>query len=119
VETVLTAEKRLAPVAGRLADGAAFTGYEMHMGQTSGAAAPFLTFDDGRPDGAVSASGRVAGTYVHGLFAADSARASLLRQLGATPAERHHETEVEAALDGLADHLEQHLDIDRLLSLAR
>ena len=80
VETVLTREKRLAPVAGRSRTGRGFAGYEMHMGVTTGPAAarPLLTFDDGRADGAVSAGGRVAGTYVHGLFGSDAARASLL-----------------------------------------
>ena len=127
VDTVLTGEKRLERAAGTLsadtltADGAPFTGYEMHMGCTTGPAAarPFLRFDGGRPDGAVSACGRVAGTYVHGLFGSDAARASLLRQLGAEPAERSHAAEVEAALDALAAHLEQHMAVDRLLSLAR
>ncbi len=122
LDTVLTGEKRLERVAGTLAaDGTRFTGYEMHMGRTTGPATarPFLRFDDGRPDGAVSACGRVAGTYVHGLFGSDAARAVLLRQLGAEPAARRHEAEIEAALDALAVHLEQHMDVDRLLSLAR
>ncbi len=119
VDTVLTREKRLQPVAGALTSGARFTGYEMHMGVTTGTMAPFLTFDDGRTDGAVSECGRVAGTYVHGLFGSDPARASILRALGAEPAARHHEAEIEAALDALAAHLERHMAIDRLLSLAR
>ena len=122
VDTVLTGEKRLERVAGALsADGAPFTGYEMHMGRTTepAAARPFLRFDGGRPDGAVSPCGRVAGTYVHGLFGSDAARASLLRRVGAEPAVRSHAAEVEAALDALAAHLEQHMAVDRLLSLAR
>ena len=122
VETVLTAEKRLERASGCLAgSGAPFEGYEMHMGRTAGPGAghPFLRFADGRVDGAVSASGRVAGSYVHGLFGADLARAALLRQIGAAPAVRSHEADVESALDGLADHLERHMDVDRLLSLAR
>ena len=120
VETVLTGEKRLAPATGLLSGGAGFTGYEMHMGRTTGPGTsnPFLTLSDGRADGAVSPCGRVAGTYVHGLFGSDSARASLLRPLGAIPVDRNHEAEVEAALDALADHLERHMAIDRLLSFA-
>jgi adenosylcobyric acid synthase len=120
VDTVLTGEKRLEPVSGTL-DGARFEGYEMHMGRTSGRATAraLLGFDDGRADGARSCCGRVAGTYVHGLFGADAARATLLRWFGAEPAARHHESEVEAALDALAEHLEAHMRIDRLLSLAR
>ncbi len=122
IDTILTGDKRLEPATGHLAAGAApFHGYEMHLGETTGPATahPFLRFENGRPDGAISPCGRIAGTYVHGLFAADTARSTLLRELGATPADRHHEAEIEAALDTLAAHLERHVDIDRLLTLAR
>ena len=122
VVTVLSAEKRLARVAATLADGgAAVAGYEMHMGRTDGpdAARPFLYLAGGRADGARSADGRVAGTYVHGLFAADAARAALLGWLGAAAGVLRWEAEVEAALDALAAHLEAHVRIDDLLALAR
>ena len=122
VETVLTPAKALLRVAGTvLADGAAFDGFEMHMGRTTGpdTARPLLRFAGGRQDGASSADGRISGTYVHGLFAADSARAGFLRRLGAVPSGRSHGAEIEATLDALAAHLEAHIDIDLLLRLAR
>ena len=120
VETVLIGDKRLAAVQGRYC-GAPFAGYEMHIGRTtgSGTARPMLAFDDARRDGAVSADGRIAGTYVHGLFMADAARAAWLATMGAPAAPRSHDAEVEDALDKLAEHLETHVDVDRLLSLAR
>jgi adenosylcobyric acid synthase len=120
IATVLTGDKRLAAASGRFL-GVPFAGYEMHIGRTTGpaTAAPLLTFDDGRPDGAMSADGRVAGTYVHGLFAGDAARRAWLASLGVAAAPRSHAAEVQAALDALADHLERHVDVDRLLSLAR
>ncbi len=116
VDTVLTADKRLVRVAGTLAaSGATFAGYEMHMGRTLGAdtARPFARMADGRADGAGSPDGLVAGTYTHGLFAAEQARAALL---GASAID--YEAGVEAALDALAAHLEAHIDLERLLSLA-
>jgi len=121
VATELTADKRLTAVAGTTANGSPFAGYEMHMGETSGPdrARPFATLTDGRPEGAVSPDGRVLGTYVHGLFADDAQRAAWLARLGAAPSGLAYETQVEATLDGLARHLETHLDLDRLLSLAR
>ena len=64
VETALGGEKTLERVEGEcVVNGAPFTGYEMHVGRTSGAdcARPLLRFSDGRSDGAVSADGRVAG----------------------------------------------------------
>jgi adenosylcobyric acid synthase len=119
VETTLTGDKRLAAVSGTRA-GADFVGYEMHVGRTTGpdTARPFLRLEAGRPDGATSADGRVAGTYVHGLFLADACRAAWLAEAGAA-SQPGHDAGVEAALDELAAHLERHVAIDRLLSLAR
>jgi adenosylcobyric acid synthase len=121
IETVLTAEKVLRPVSGRLADGeTAFAGYEMHVGMTTGpgCARPFLTFDDGRTDGAISADGRIGGAYVHGLFDQASARGFLLSQLGATVARGDHPAEVDKALDEVAESLAQALDIDAIARIA-
>jgi adenosylcobyric acid synthase len=119
VQTVLAGSKRLAPVTGTRG-GAAFTGYEMHIGRTTGPATanPFLHLEGGQPDGAVSADGRVAGTYVHGLFLADACRAAWLGEHGAGT-RPGYDAGVEDALDALAAHLERHVAIDRLLSLAR
>jgi adenosylcobyric acid synthase len=93
----------------------------MHMGETSGAdtARPLLRFDDGRSDGATSASGAISGTYVHGLFTDDRQRAAFLRRCGAAVSAHRHDAAIEATLDALAAHLEAHTDIDRMLSLAR
>ena len=118
VDTVLGGSKRLVAVSGT-AGGVPFTGYEMHLGRTASDAPALLQMADGRGDGAVSPDGLVAGCYVHGLFAHDGQRAAWLRRLGAEPAARSHDAEVEAALDGLADHLETHVAVDTLLALAR
>jgi adenosylcobyric acid synthase len=120
VTTTLSAEKRLEPVRGTSGDGTPFTGYEMHMGVTEGTdcASPFGRLFDGSPEGAVSADGRVIGTYVHGLFGDDRQRAAWLKRF-AVPATIHYDDLVERTLDALAAHLESHLDIDRLLTLAQ
>ncbi|WP_237482079.1 cobyric acid synthase [Lichenibacterium dinghuense] len=122
VETVLTGAKVLRPVAGTTAvDGVSFAGYEMHVGVTRGPdrARPMLRLGDGTEDGAVSADGLVCGAYAHGFFADDRQRAAWLARLGAAPSDLGYEAEVERVLDRLADHLERHLDLDRLLTLAR
>jgi adenosylcobyric acid synthase len=121
VQTLLTSDKTLQPVAGRLTQGgAAFAGYEMHVGVTAGTdcARPFLGFDDGRPDGAVSADGRIAGTYVHGLFDRSESRAVLLAELGAVGAPGHHALAVDQALDEIAQSLGHSLDIAALERIA-
>ncbi len=119
VTTVLSADKTTVPVRGRhVASGESIDGYEIHLGHTSGrdCARPFVALGNG-PDGAVSPDGLVAGTYVHGLFAADSFRRAFLAAAGVASS-RAYEASVEAALDGLADHLERHVAIDRLLKIA-
>lgn len=121
VTTTLRPAKQLREVTGTMtATSAAFSGYEMHMGETSGpdTARPMLRFSDQRPDGAVSGNGRVAGTYVHGLFGGDAQRGAFLRHHGAEAAALNHDAGIEAVLDALAAHLEAHVDIGRLLGLA-
>ncbi|GLK72672.1 cobyric acid synthase [Ancylobacter dichloromethanicus] len=119
VETVLTGDKRLVAVIG-MAGGVPFSGYEMHMGVTEGPgrARPFADIDGAGPEGAISADGRIIGTYAHGLFADDRQRAHWLAALGAAPSGLDYEAGVEATLDALAAHLERHVDLDRLLELA-
>jgi adenosylcobyric acid synthase len=122
IETEMVGEKILAPVSGTaVADGTPFTGYEIHCGRTSGAdcARPLLRFADGRCDGAVSADGRIAGCYVHGFFGGDTQRRAFLARLGAAPSDVSYFGRVEQALDAVAAHLEAHVDLDLLLSLAR
>ena len=122
VETTLTADKTLTEVSGtHSATGTSIAGYEMHLGRTEGAgtARPFALIE-GRGEGAVSADGRIAGTYLHGIFASDDFRRRWLARLGAVPGpEIGYDAEVEATLDGLAAHLESHVDIDLLLAIAR
>ena len=121
VATVLGAGKRLEAVAAAdAASGDPIAGYEMHLGVTEGPdrARPFARIA-GRPEGAVSADGRVMGTYLHGLFAADRFRRNFLDRHGAPArAERDHGALVDRSLDLIADAIEQAIDLDRLMSIA-
>ncbi|WP_234050414.1 MULTISPECIES: cobyric acid synthase [unclassified Xanthobacter] len=120
VETAMTPDKRLTEVAAvHAASGAAFHGYEIHIGRTEGTdrARPFA-FVDGAPEGAVSTDGLVAGSYLHGMFRDDRFRAAMLAELGAHST-LGYEASVEQTLDALAEHLEQHLDVEGLLSETR
>ena len=121
VETTLWGDKALVAVAGTcLANGARFEGYEMHIGRTTGpgTARPLLRYADGRQDGAISQDGLVMGAYAHGLFVADSQRAAWLATLGVA-SDLAYEATVERTLDELAAHLAEHVDLDRLIKLAR
>jgi len=119
IETVMTGDKRLSRVAARhAASGAGFRGYEIHIGRSDGPdrARPFA-FVEGLPEGAVSADGRVAGSYLHGMFADDGFRAAWLGGFGVR-SDLGYDASVEAALEALAAHLERHLDVAGLLGLA-
>jgi adenosylcobyric acid synthase len=120
VETALSGEKRLEPAHGET-DGIPFSGYEMHMGVTTGSdcARPFARLSGGAPEGAVSADGRVIGTYIHGLFHNDSQRAAWLARLGAGQPAIAHDALVESTLDRLAAHIGAHVEVERILKLAR
>lgn len=121
VETVLTAEKALVAVSGEeITSGQAVRGYEMHVGDTTGAglARPMLRLE-GRPEGAIAPDGRILGCYLHGLFAADAFRQSFLSRIKArAESGLAYEAQVDATLDGLAEHLEGALDLDGLLAVA-
>ena len=122
VSTVMAPAKTLAQVSGRcLIEGAPFSGYEMHLGVTTGpdALRPVLEMADGRRDGAMSANQTIRGVYVHGLFNDDRQRAAWLRWMGAQASDIAYEQGVEDTLNALAAHLERHIDCDRIFSLAR
>ena len=120
VETVLGAEKRLSRVdALHPPSGERAEGYEIHLGRTTGpdTVRAWLEGPDG-PLGAASPDGRVAGCYLHGLFASDGFRRAWLERLGARRSALRYEHRIDATLDALADHLGRALDLDALLALA-
>jgi len=121
VDTVLGGAKLLGETTGtEIASGMPVRGYEIHLGTTGGPglARPMLDLG-GRPDGAVSGDGTVAGCYLHGLFASDPFRRAFLARLGVAGGAVAYEAMVESVLDRLADHLEQHLDLRALFAAAR
>jgi adenosylcobyric acid synthase len=114
-ETSLEPEKQLRNVTGhlQLPDEPAFTGYEIHMGTTRGAALdkPVATFADGRNDGAQSADGQIIASYCHGLFDHPAALAALLAWAGmASPLTVDFAQRREADIERLADATEAALD---------
>ncbi len=95
------------------------SGYEIHLGVTEGAdcARPPVRIGN-RPDGAMSADGRIMGTYLHGIFANDGYRQGLLAGLGIVGERQSYRDTVDRALDDLAAELESRLDprwLDQLL----
>jgi adenosylcobyric acid synthase len=93
------------------------TGYEIHMGMTKSGSSREAFEGDGR----VSDDGLVFGTYMHGLFQNPSAANALLSFLHEKRG-MMFEPIPEAAgdpYDALADHFEQHVDMDAIEALLR
>lgn len=121
LDTELAAEKTLRQVQGQLAfgDGAALRGYEIHAGLSHGPALdrPAVRIDD-RVDGAISSDGRILGTYLHGLFDSPEVCSALLAWAGLDAPEAFDaDARREASLERLADCLEDHLDVERVLAI--
>ncbi len=121
IETLMSPDKTLARISAvHSATQMPVDGYEIHIGRSDGPdrARPFAHVG-AAPEGAISPSGRVMGSYLHGLFAQDAFRTAFLAGLGAAPSQISYSAGVEQVLDDLAAHLEAHLDITGLLALAR
>ncbi len=129
VDTVLKGEKVVRKVSGTcLVNKKRVSGYEIHMGVSemkNGNGIPFsrLRKVGGKEvwdDGCVSRDGRIAGTYVHGVFDSPGFRKEFLDGIrtakGLKPKRaangrlsrfRHY--------DRLADHFERHCAVDRII----
>lgn len=119
VETLMTPEKTLSNVVGtHLQTKAPIVGYEIHIGETRGPDCehPYLNIA-GSAHGAQN--GVVGGCYIHGLFSSDAFRTAFLQGLNAKSKGQNYSLLVQQTLDNLADHLETHLDIDQVLSIAK
>ena len=137
LSTVLSSEKVTRRASGRLEVNkmfgqpmgtGIFRGYEIHLGETRIGGSRILAQIEREgmtgifPDGAVSETGFVWGTYVHGLFDDDHFRHAFLHasraafglappyELAPIAAQR------ESRLDRLAAHVCTSLDIDRIMS---
>ncbi|MEX0806452.1 MAG: cobyric acid synthase [Candidatus Binatia bacterium] len=138
VRTILAAEKTVRRVQGCLRSGlfgrdlcpeTHFDGYEIHVGETlyENRALPLADIarqglEGSFEDGAISESGRVFGTYVHGFFDNDDFRHSFIKDarkaVDLSPADKwtHVGAEREARIDRLACHLRKSLDMNLIKS---
>ena len=124
--TVMTGTKRTERVTVFLpGSGESISGYEIHMGISSGSTGDeplFLYPGNGGGEGLSREDGRLWGTYIHGLFDDISFRRKWLRSLGwrASAPGRTLSEAREKELDRLADILEKNSDInalDRIIGL--
>lgn len=95
------------------------SGYEIHAGLSEGRALQRPLIDGGDwQDGALSADGQIAGTYLHGLFERAEAIRLLIQWLGVPgQAETDYAVQRDSAINRMADAVEQHLDLQQILHL--
>jgi adenosylcobyric acid synthase len=104
-------------------------GYEIHMGRsTSGGPAWVRVVERGgercdEPAGVASPDGLICGTSVHGLLSEPAVRRAFLdalwtRRGGAARPDAPRGQSLDERLDGLADLVARHLDVDRVRAIA-
>ncbi len=123
MDTELAREKTLTLRQGvHLPSGTPVRGYEIHHGVSTTNGQALIRLGDGEVAGQVSPDGHIWGSYLHGIFDDDGFRRwfiddlrvrkglGKLREPGAC-------YDLEPALDRLAAHLRQHLDMERIYEL--
>jgi adenosylcobyric acid synthase len=128
VETVLQAPKTTT-LSRFTWDGIEGTGYEIHMGRTQlQAGRPLLRVQErnGRPtddaDGCMAENGRALGTYMHGLFDTPALITRWSNAVGLAGIEAPAIGGLAAKMEQyerLADHVEGHVDMERIVALTR
>ncbi len=95
-------------------------GYEIHHGltQLDDPLDSVIDFSDGGKDAFVSDDDQIFGSYIHGLFDSPDALSMLLQWAGLNTAESVDINGIrEQQLERLADMVEDHIDIDRVLQI--
>ena len=114
------------------ARGSQVTGYEIHMGQTTGEEVnhPFQVLDRtdvavtdaSRYDGGMDSQGKVLGTYIHGLFHNAPLRMSILNELarrkGVSLPDASQELVLDQEYDKLADWVRESLNMDLVYQMS-
>lgn len=122
VQTKMNSTKVAEPFNGQCAlTSSKVRGYEIHVGETKGvdASRPMLMIN-GRAEGARSISGKIEGTYVHGLLANHEYRREWLERATLQNIDSiNYKESVNNALEKLTDVVEKALDVDYLLDQAQ
>jgi adenosylcobyric acid synthase len=132
IRTIMRNEKTVRRATGTIRGAPCFSGYEIHMGETQylDGAQPFAEIlregeQQAVPDGAIASSGRIWGTYVHGIFDDDFFRHKFVdstrEACGLSTAHSHLcvTAERQARIDRWANHLRQSLEMNLIRGWAK
>ena len=123
MHTVLEPEKQLRQVRGTLSatlGDAPVTGFQIHAGVSTGQGLerPVAQLEHDF-DGAISSDNQILGTYIHGIFDTPAACQALLAWAGLADAPHAPDMHAlrEQGIERLADMVDAHLDMPRILAL--
>ncbi|GAA6211507.1 cobyric acid synthase [Hyphomicrobiales bacterium 4NK60-0047b] len=120
IDTTLEPQKTLTQVSAEfLETHSTLSAYEMHMGKTAGPDTNRPLFkiknNENQMEGAQNLSGKVMGTYLHGLFQADEFRNNFLQKIHKNfESQTAYKTQIETTLDELSEHIEKSLNIKEI-----
>ena len=120
IETTIEPRKTLTDVTAEFIETkSTLSAYEMHMGKTTGPDLSNPLFkksnEDKTREGAQNSTGKIMGTYLHGLFQSDEFRKKFLQKISANfESQTAYKLQVEATLDKLADHITNSLNIKEI-----
>ncbi len=118
VETKIAGEKSTKLVEVEDLQGNHVAAYEIHLGQTIGEGLKRPMFrTDQREIGACSTDGRVMGSYLHGIFANNDFREAFLAKFNIKKSSLNYDQNIESVLDGLAEHIAEHLDLKAVMKI--
>lgn len=123
MDTVIEKEKNLTRKEGiHRPSGKNVFGYEIHHGISSEGKSSLLVFSDDSECGTANTSGKVWGSYLHGIFDSDEFRRWYIDRLrvagGLDPKERILAPyNLEDAFDRLADSIREHIDLKEIYRL--
>ena len=122
LETTIAEEKQLRRVSGELSfpdqPVVGITGYEIHAGETSGKALeqPLIQLEQ-HVDGVLSEDQQIFGSYLHGIFDHAEACKAILHWAGKQNIDiPDYEQIREQGINRIADAIEEHVDVEQLLS---
>lgn len=124
IETTIADQKTLTEITAEFIESKSLlTAFEMHMGKTSGPDLnkPLFKKTDGNKanEGAQNSTGKIMGTYFHGLFQADEFRQNFLKKLSDNfESQTAYKAQIETTLDELADHIENSLNLKEIEKLS-
>ena len=110
-------KKTIKVSARHLESGITFSGYEIHIGETTGKDClnPFSLIKN-KKDGAISQNGLVMGSYVHGMFNNNRFRSFFIKKVFGINSKLNYKKKINKSLDEFSYLIQKQTNIGDLLN---